>query len=57
MLAVIIGALVLWALYIAAGTFMSTMSVGRAVMVLLCMGAFVGFWLLLLWTQGRSKKP
>jgi hypothetical protein len=56
-LTVIIGGLLLWALYVAIGAYRATLGFAGAVMVLLFMAAFVGFWLLLLWTQGRNKKP
>ncbi len=56
-LALIMGGLVLWAIYVAVGTFMSTFSFARALMVLVSMAVFVGFWLLLLWNRGRDKQP
>jgi hypothetical protein len=57
LLAIIIGGLLLWAIYVAVGVYRATLSFGGAVMVLLFMGMFVGFWLLLLWSQGRNKQP
>jgi hypothetical protein len=51
-LALIIGGLVLWGLYVAAGVLWYGLNVSGAIVVLVCVGMFLGFWLLLL----RSRK-
>ena len=53
---VIMGALVVWAIYLAVGAFLYDFNILRAIIVLACMAAFVGFWLLMLWTQGPRPK-
>jgi drug/metabolite transporter (DMT)-like permease len=52
----IMGGLVVWAVYIAIGSYLYNFNPLRAVLVLGCMAAFLGFWLLLLWTQGGNKQ-
>ena len=52
----IMGSLAVWALYIAIGSYFYRFNIWQAVLVLGCMGAFLGFWLLLLWTQGPRKR-
>jgi hypothetical protein len=56
-LAMIMGGLVVWAVYMAIGAYWYNLNPWRAVVVLVCMGMFLGVWLLLLWTQSRDKKP
>jgi drug/metabolite transporter (DMT)-like permease len=53
----IMGGLAVWALYIAIGSYLYNFNPWRAVLVLGCMGVFLGFWLLLLWSQGGKKQP
>ena len=53
----IMGGLVVWAVYVAIGAYLYNLNPWRAVIVLGCMGAFVGIWLLLLATQKRDKQP
>ena len=53
---VIVGGLVAWAIYAAVGTYLESFDPWRAVIVLGCMAAFVGFWLLLLWGQARRRR-
>ena len=55
--ALIMGGMVVWALYIAVGVYLSTFNFMRAAVVLVCMAMFLGFWLLFLWNSGRSKRP
>lgn len=51
-LALVVGGIILWGLYIAAGVLWYGLNVAGAVVVLICVGSFVGLWLLLL----RSKR-
>ncbi len=55
--ALIMGALAPWALYVAVGAYLYNFDPWRAVIVLGCMATFLGWWLLLLYMQGRKKKP
>ncbi|MEX0979372.1 MAG: hypothetical protein WDZ48_10990 [Pirellulales bacterium] len=55
-LALIIGGLILWGVYVAAGVMWYGLNPAGAVVVLVCVGMFLGFWLLLLRTQGRDKQ-
>jgi hypothetical protein len=54
--ALIIGGLVVWALYVAIGAFLYDFDPWRAIIVLFCMGTFVGIWLLLLWSRGHNNR-
>ncbi len=54
--ALIVAALVLWGLYIAGGVFWYGLNPLGAVVVLVCEGLFLGFWLLLLSTQRRNRQ-
>jgi hypothetical protein len=56
-LTVIMGGMALWAVYVAVGAYLYNFDPWRAVIVLGCMAAFLGWWLLLLYTQGGKKKP
>jgi high-affinity Fe2+/Pb2+ permease len=53
---VIMGGLVAWAIYLAVGAYLYDLNILRAVIVLACMAAFLGFWLLMLWTQGPRTR-
>jgi ABC-type transport system involved in Fe-S cluster assembly fused permease/ATPase subunit len=55
-LALVVGGLVLWGIYIAAGVLWYGLNVAGAVIVLVCVGMFLGFWLLLLRTQKRDRE-
>ncbi|REK08276.1 MAG: hypothetical protein DWQ37_20765 [Planctomycetota bacterium] len=55
-LALVIGGLILWGVYVAAGVAWYGINPLGAVVVLVCVGFFVGFWLLLLRTQNRDKQ-
>ena len=55
-LALIIGGLILWGVYVAAGVRWYGLNPAGAVVVLVCMAMFLGFWLLLLRTQARNKQ-
>ena len=48
--------LVLWAAYVAVGAYLYNFNPWRAVIVLGCMGVFLGFWLLMLWGQSRRSR-
>ncbi len=55
-LAVIMGGLLAWALYIAIGAYLYNFRIVPAIIVVGCMAMFVGVWLLLLRTTGRDKQ-
>ncbi len=55
LLAMIFGGMMLWGLYIAAGVLWYGVNPRGALIVLLCVGFFLGFWWLLLRTQKRRK--
>jgi uncharacterized protein (DUF2062 family) len=56
-LAMIFGGLLLWGVYVAAGVLWYGLNPLGAVVVLVCVAMFLGFWLLLLRTQKRDKQP
>jgi hypothetical protein len=56
-LTVLMGGLVVWAVYVAVGAYLYNFNPWRAVIVLVSMGVFLGIWLLLLWTQSRNRRP
>jgi len=53
--AIIMGGLTVWAAYVAVGSYLYNYNPWRAVIVMGCMGVFLGVWLLLLWSQRRGK--
>jgi ABC-type transport system involved in Fe-S cluster assembly fused permease/ATPase subunit len=55
-LALVMGGLVLWAIYVAVGVLWYEQTVMGALVVLVCMAMFLGFWLLLLRSQKRDKQ-
>jgi ABC-type transport system involved in Fe-S cluster assembly fused permease/ATPase subunit len=55
-LALIIGGLILWGVYVAAGVMWYGLNPAGAIVVLVCVGLFLGFWLLLLRSQSRDKR-
>ena len=55
--ALIMGGMVLWGAYVALGAYLYNYNPWRGVIVMVCVGLFLGFWLLLLWTQSRHKRP
>jgi hypothetical protein len=55
MLTLIVVGLVLWGLFVAAGTIVYGLNPLSAVVVLACVGVFIGFWMLLLHFQKRPK--
>lgn len=63
-IALIIGALALWAIYLAVGAYLGQGSefpqqrfdIRRALIVIACMGAFLLFWAGLLWNRQRHLK-
>lgn len=55
-LAIVMGGLVVWGLYVAIGVLVYGINPVGAVLVLICVGMFLGFWLLLLRGQNRNKE-
>lgn len=55
LLALIMGGLIIWGIYVAVGVFWYGLNPGGAIAVLVCVGMFLGIWLLLLRTQKRDK--
>jgi hypothetical protein len=55
-LALVMGGLVLWAIYVALGVLYYGLNPLGAVLVLVCVGMFLGFWLLLLRSRNRDKQ-
>lgn len=51
------GGLVLWGVYAAIGAYRYNQNPWRAVIVLGCVGTFVGIWLLLMRMQSRKRQP
>ena len=47
--------LVLWGAYVAVGSYWYNMNPVRGLIVLACVGGFMGLWLLLIWNRGRIK--
>jgi hypothetical protein len=56
MIRLIMGGLAAWAIYLAIGAYLYNFNVLRALVVLGCMAAFLGFWALMLWSQGAPPK-
>jgi hypothetical protein len=56
-LALIMGGMVVWGAYVALGAYLYNYNPWRGLIVMACVGLFLGFWLLMLWLQGRAKKP
>ncbi len=56
-LTVLMVGLTVWAVYIAVGAYWYNLNPWRGVIVLACMGLFLGSWLALLWNQSRKKQP
>ena len=56
MIGLIMGGLVVWAIYLAVGAYLYNFDIVRALFVLGCMAAFLGFWALMLWTQGPPPR-
>ena len=55
-IAIIMGALVVWGIYVAIGVLWYDLNPLGAVLVLVCVGMFLGFWLLLLRSRNRDKQ-
>lgn len=55
-LALVMGGLAVWGIYLAVGILVYGINPLGALLVLGCVGFFLGFWLLLLWTQKRDKQ-
>jgi len=55
-LALVMGGLVAWGVYVAVGVLWYGINPLGALLVLVCVGMFLGVWLLLLWTQKRDKQ-
>ena len=56
LLALIMGGLIVWGIYVAVGVFWYGLNPAGAIAVLVCVGMFLGIWLLLLRTQKRDKE-
>lgn len=54
-LALIIGGLILWGVYVAIGVWWFGLNPVGAIVVLISVGIFLGFWLLLLRARGRDQ--
>ena len=55
-LALVMGGLIVWGIYMAVGVLWYGLNPVGAVLVLVCVGMFLGFWLLLLRTQKRDRQ-
>jgi membrane protease YdiL (CAAX protease family) len=55
--ALIMGGMLVWGAYVALGAYLYNYNPWRGVIVMACVGLFLGFWLLLLWNQSRRKRP
>jgi hypothetical protein len=55
-LALVMGGLIVWGIYIAVGVLWYGINPAGAVLVLVCVGLFLAFWLLLLRTQNRDRQ-
>lgn len=55
-LALIFGGLLLWGLYIAGGVLWYGLNPVGALVVLVCVGIFLGFWALLLRSQSSKRR-
>jgi hypothetical protein len=55
-LALVMGGVVLWGIYVAIGAYRYNPNPWRAVIVLACTGTFLGVWLLLLWARARRGR-
>ncbi len=58
LLALIMGGLVAWSLYVAVGAYLYNYNPWRVVVILGCASLFVGFWSLALWNRSRrARRP
>jgi hypothetical protein len=57
MLLAIVLAVALWGIYHAVGAYLLNFNPWRGLMVLACVGAFLGFWALLLFRRSRNVPP
>lgn len=55
-LTLIMGGMVAWGAYVAIGAYLYNMNPWRGLIVMGCVALFLGFWLVLLWVQSRSKQ-
>lgn len=55
-LSLIFGGLLLWGLYIAGGVLWYGLNPAGAIVVLICVGIFLGFWALLLRSQNSKRR-
>jgi hypothetical protein len=55
-LGLVMGGLAIWGLYVAGGVLWFGINPYGAIAVLVCVGMFLGFWLLLLRTQKRDSE-
>jgi len=56
LMALIMGGLIVWGIYVAVGVLWYGLNPAGAIAVLVCVAIFLGFWLLLLRTQKRDKQ-
>ncbi|HEY2894566.1 MAG TPA: hypothetical protein VGJ16_10150 [Pirellulales bacterium] len=56
LLALIMGALALWGVYVAIGAYLYNRNPWRPLIVLASVGIFLGIWMLLLWGQSRRQR-
>ena len=55
--ALIMGGMLASGAYVAIGAYLYNHDPWRGVIVMVCVGLFLGCWLLLLWSQSRDKRP
>jgi hypothetical protein len=55
-LAIVMGGLIVWGIYVAVGILWYGINPAGAVLVLVCVGMFLGFWLLLLRNQHTNRR-
>jgi 1,4-dihydroxy-2-naphthoate octaprenyltransferase len=56
LMALIMGGLIVWGIYVAVGVVAYGLNPTGAIAVLVCVGMFLAIWLLLLRTQKRDKE-
>ena len=57
LLGLIMGGMIVWGAYIAIGAYLYNHDPRSGLLVMLFVGLFLGFWLIMLWSQGRRKQP
>ncbi|MEX2114058.1 MAG: hypothetical protein WD845_12780 [Pirellulales bacterium] len=56
LLALIMGGLVVWSIYVAIGAYLYNYNPWRVVVIMACTALFLGFWLLALWNRNRRAR-